>query len=254
VDIGTANANDICDATVAITNNAPAVFPLGATVVDWTATDASGNQDTGMQTVNVVDTTVPMITAPPDVMAECTAPAGTPVDIGMAVATDSCDASLSLSNDAPALFPLGQTVVTWTAADDSLNESMASHTVEIVDTTPPEFELTVSPDVLWPPNHKLASITATITMLSDTCDPNPMVRLVSIVSNEPDNGRGDGNTVNDVQDADFGTDDRTFALRAERAGGGSGREYTITYSVTDASGNESTRQATVRVPKSKGST
>lgn len=254
VDIGTANANDICDATVSITNNAPAVFPLGATVVDWTAIDDSGNQDTGMQTVNIVDTTVPMITAPPDVVAECTAPAGTPVDIGMAVATDSCDASLSLSNDAPALFPLGQTVVTWTATDDSLNENMASHTVEIVDTTPPEFELTVSPDVLWPPNHKLVNITATITMLSDTCDPNPMVRLVSIVSNEPDNGIGDGNTANDVQDASFGTDDRTFRLRAERAGGGGGREYTITYSVTDASGNEATRQATVRVPESMGST
>ena len=90
-------------------------------------------------------------------------------------------------------------------------------------------------------------MTATI-VTSDTCDASPAIRLVSITSNEPDNGLGDGDKPQDIQGAAFGTDDRQFLLRSERSGGGSGRIYTITYSATDASGNVTTRQATVTVP------
>ena len=79
----------------------------------------------------------------------------------------------------------------------------------------------------------------------------PAGRLVSITSNEPDDGLGDGDTAGDVQGADFGQDDRTFMLRAERSGGGNGRAYTITYVAEDASGNETSKQATVTVPKSR---
>jgi len=37
-----------------VTNNAPTTFPLGVTVVTWTATDAAGNKNTATQTVTVV--------------------------------------------------------------------------------------------------------------------------------------------------------------------------------------------------------
>jgi endo-1,4-beta-xylanase len=120
--------------------------------------------------------------------------------------------------------------------------------VAVVDTTPPNLSVTVSPAVLSPPNHKLAPITVTI-VATDTCDANPVVRLVSIMSNEADNGLGDGDQPNDIQGAAFGTDDRQFQLRNERSGNGSGRIYTITYSATDASGNTTVRQATVTVPR-----
>jgi endo-1,4-beta-xylanase len=49
-----------------------------------------------------------------------------------------------------------------------------------------------------------------------------------------------------------GTDDRTFLLRAERSGRGTGRVYTVTYEAKDATGNTSTGQARVTVPKSQG--
>jgi hypothetical protein len=49
----------------------------------------------------------------------------------------------------------------------------------------------------------------------DTYDPNPTVTLVSITSNESDNGLGNGDTPNDIQNAAFETDDRTFALLHE---------------------------------------
>jgi len=91
-----------------------------------------------------------------------------------------------------------------------------------------------------------ASITVT-----DVCDPDPQVRLVSITSNEPDNGLGDGDKANDIQNADFGTDDRMFKLRAERSGIGDGRVYTVTYEAEDDSGNVATGTATVNVPHSR---
>ena len=109
----------------------------------------------------------------------------------------------------------------------------------------PTLEVSVSPDTLWPPNHKYVRVTATITA-SDNFDPDPDVRLVSITSNEPDNGEDDGDTVDDI----VIIDDRTFDLRAERSGIGSGRIYTITYEVSDACGNTTTQSATVIVPHS----
>lgn len=124
---------------------------------------------------------------------------------------------------------------------------MCSATVTIEDTTPPDLTVSLSPEILWPPNHKLVTVTATV-VATDTCDASPTVRLVSITSNEPDNGNGDGDTENDIQGAAFGTADLVFQLRAERRGGGDGRIYTVTYEVEDASGNTSTAQALARVP------
>jgi hypothetical protein len=48
--------------------------------------------------------------------------------------------------------------------------------------------------------------------------------------------------------AGTGTDDRAVSLRADRAGAGPGRTYTLTYSATDASGNSAAAVTTVSVP------
>jgi len=126
--------------------------------------------------------------------------------------------------------------------------------VKLIDaTTPPEISVAVSPQILWPPNHKMKTIN-TIVTVTDPVDPNPQVILESITSNEPDDapGGGDGNTVDDIQDAEFGTEDYEFSLRAERSGKGEGRVYTITYRVTNFTGATNTATATVTVPHDKG--
>lgn len=212
--------------------------------------DSFGQYDEDTTAVDVVDTRPPNVIAPAAVTAECTGPTGTPVVLGTASASDVCDDAPILTNNAPSVFNLGTTTVTWSAVDESNNKGTATQTVKIVDTTPPTLTVALSPTTLWPPNHKMAQITASITV-SDVCDPNPTVRVISITSSEPDNGLGDGDTTDDIQQANFGSDDRTFLLRSERSGGGNGRVYTVTYEASDASGNKTVRQATVTVAKSQ---
>jgi hypothetical protein len=154
-----------------------------------------------------------------------------------------------VTSDAPVVFPLGTTTVTWTARDRSGNASTDTQLVTIVDTRAPSLSVSLTPALLWPASHQMATINASITA-TDGCDPSPAVRLVSVTSSEPDDGAGDGATLADIQGADLGTDDRTFQLRAERQGGGAGRVYTVTYQARDAHGNVATAQATVRVPHS----
>jgi pimeloyl-ACP methyl ester carboxylesterase len=119
------------------------------------------------------------------------------------------------------------------------------------DTTPPTLEVALEPDLLWPPNHRLVEVTADI-LVSDDTDPAPAVTLVSIVSDEPDDGLGDGDTAGDIQGADYGTDDREFLLRAERDGLADGRVYTVTYRAVDDSGNSTETVVEVTVPHDRG--
>lgn len=148
-------------------------------------------------------------------------------------------------------LPLGEHQFTLTVSDGQGGTASAIVTVTVQDTVPPELNVTLLPNQLWPPNHKLQNVEALIEV-SDACDAEPAVVLVSITSNEPDNGLGDGDTENDTQGADIGTDDREFQLRAERSGTGTGRVYTSTYKATDSSGNEVVASGEARVPLSRG--
>jgi hypothetical protein len=115
-----------------------------------------------------------------------------------------------------------------------------------VDTEPPVVTLSVTPDTIFPPNHKMIAITPTTTV-TDNLDPNPRVEFVGVTVNEPDDGQGDGHTVDDVQV----TPDGQIFVRAERSGTGGGRVYTITYRAIDAAGNVAFASANVVVPKNQ---
>ena len=139
-----------------------------------------------------------------------------------------------------------------TVTDDKGASSSDNVVITIRDTKPPVLTVNFSPSSLWPPNHKMVDITALINVF-DACDANPTVKLVSVVSNEPVNGTGDGNTSPDIVGVSYGTDDRSFQLRAERKGNGNGRVYTGTYSAEDTSGNSVNQSGTVTVAHSHAS-
>ena len=86
----------------------------------------------------------------------------------------------------------------------------------------------------------------------DIADPAPSVVLVSVENSELDAGKGDGNTVDDVEGVVAGTDDRSFQVGSARSGGGAGRTYTVTCMATDVSGNSATAGVKITVDHEKG--
>ena len=137
LDIGTATVTDNVDSITA-TNNAPDSFPVGETRVTWTAKDNADNEVTAVQTVIIRDTIQPTITVPDSIIAEAT-DGLTPVDIGSATASDVADSNVTITNNSPGSFPLGSTVIQWSATDDSDNVTNDTQTVRIQDTTNPVF-------------------------------------------------------------------------------------------------------------------
>lgn len=82
----------------------------------------------------------PVLTVPADITAEATG-VTTPVTLGEATADGILP--LTITNDAPAEFPLGTTVVTWTAVDADGNSASASQKVTIFDNTAPEITASI---------------------------------------------------------------------------------------------------------------
>jgi len=139
---------------------------------------------------------------------------------------------------------LGMHTFTLTVTDPGGLSSTAMTHVNVRDTVAPALSVSLSPNSLWPPNHKLMKITATIST-SDACCGTPSVQLVSITSS-------DANSSNDIQAVNggavpFGTDVRCFLLRAERSNVSKARVYTVTYQAKDASGNATLASAQVWV-------
>jgi hypothetical protein len=99
----------------------------------------------------------------------------------------------------------------------------------------------VSKDTLWPPNHKYVDVTVNYNVTGGVA---PINCELSVTSNEPINGLGDGDTSPDwiIVDAHH------VRLRAERSGTGGGRIYRINITCTDVNGAVASCDVTVRVP------
>lgn len=131
-------------------------------------------------------------------------------------------------------------VTTDPDADEVDNDSV----IVTVDPSPKITNVSVTPAVLWPPKHNLVSASVDYT-IEDNC--GPVTVTLSVASNEPVNGTGDGDTAPDWQVVS----DHVVRLRAERAGTGTGRIYTITITATDSAGHSSSADVTVTVPHDK---
>jgi hypothetical protein len=140
-------------------------------------------------------------------------------------------------------YPLGTTSVLLTVKDPSGATSQATATVTVVDSSGPDISgASATPNSLWPPNHQMVPIHIDYNT-SDTCSSGGTC-VLSVRSNEPTNGLGDGDTSPDWSIVD----EHNVMVRSERAGGGSGRVYTITIDCTDGAGNHTIKTVTVNVP------
>ena len=132
-------AMDIVDPNPVVADDAPNLFPLGDTVVTFTATDASGNQATAQATVTIIDTTPPLVTAPRGITVGGDLTRGV-FQTNVAVhsflkaerAIDIVDPDPVITNDAPDILSLGDTVITFTAVDASGNQATAQATITVL--------------------------------------------------------------------------------------------------------------------------
>ncbi|MFN9597033.1 MAG: beta strand repeat-containing protein, partial [Bacteroidota bacterium] len=208
VSLGTPTTGDNC--TVAsVTNNAPSVFPLGSTTVTWTVTDGSGNTATATQVVTVTDNVNPTITAPVAVSANTnTGCTATGVSLGTPTTADNCSVA-SVTNNAPSAFPLGTTTVTWTVTDGSGNTATAIQVVTVTDNVNPTITAPSNKNVTTNSGCTATSVSLGTPTTADNCS------VASVTNNAPS----------------------AFPLGTT----------TVTWTVTDGSGNTATATQTVTV-------
>ena len=141
-----ATATDNVDVSVSVTTSGVVhTGTLGQYILTYTATDTSGNHATPVtRTVNVVDTTAPIIASHADVTVEATSPAGAVVTYTIPNSSDNVDGSL-LATCSPlsgTTFVFGTTTVSCNKTDSSGNQAATTtFSVFVVDTTKPVITL-----------------------------------------------------------------------------------------------------------------
>jgi len=240
------------DVTAVSSPPSGSIFQVGTSTVSSYAQSADGTRSDACEfKVTVNDTEKPSISCLTPKL-ECTSPAGAVVAKLIDKVSDNCGISSQACNPGEgSTFPLGSDPFTCTVTDPSFNTNTCSSKVTVVDTTPPVIDsIVANPSTLWAPNHMLVPVSIT-AKATDVCDAAPKCQIVSVVSNEPILGPGSGNTNPDWLVDDPGPKASPAVLdvqlRAERAGGGTGRVYTVNVSCADGSGNTTLGATTVTV-------
>ena len=256
LDSAEAEADEICG-DVAITNKivglADDCEDEGWTlIVEWTATDECGLASTATANLTLVEPDEVTITLVGDeeTTLECGVDEYTELGASAAFGCDSITVPVAAGGDDVDAHTPGTYTVTYELSDSCGHSAgPVTRTVTVVDTQGPVLEL--GPMLkLWPANHdyETLSLSDCVQSLEDACagdiDVDEMGTIVSIYSDEPENGTGDGNTEDDIVILDASS----FMLRAERQGGGNGRVYGIAFEITDSEGNTVTDTCFVSVP------
>jgi hypothetical protein len=220
-----ASAADATDGSVAVTNDALTVFPMGATTVTFSASDVLGNVGSNTAVVTVEDQSPPVINAPA-VFVVLGTEAGLPateqtiVDfIASVTATDKVDGVLaSITNDGPEFYPFGETSVTFTAVDAAGNQATATTVVNVsLDPIAPELTIADSISInVDMPNSVLASSEPAIAEFI----------AAAVATDNKD-------------------DDSTLVITNDGLDEYAVGETVVTFSVSDAAGNTTTKSASI---------
>jgi len=146
VNFPTPTAVDALDGPIGAVNCSPvsgSTFPLGATVVNCSATDAHGNTGHATFNIKVVDTTPPNLIVPVARSVYATTPTGIPDTVSgivaflsAASASDIVDPSPIVTNNAPAFLPVGNQTITFGARDASGNATFKDVTLIVLPQPP----------------------------------------------------------------------------------------------------------------------
>ena len=141
-------------------------------------------------------------------------------------------------------LPKGTHVITLTIADGNGGTTQDTVVVTVIDTAAPTItNIAATPNVLRQANHQMVPVSINPAVFD--CDSQVVCRIISLASNEPVEGLGDGDTSPDW----VITGNLTVDIRAERSAHGTGRLYTVTIECRDSSGNASTKTVAVNVPR-----
>jgi probable HAF family extracellular repeat protein len=196
----------------------------------------------------------PRAEAGPDQEVECAGPEGTVVTLDGSGSSDPDGDPLTYTWTGPfgtgnglrptVTLPVGVYIIQLTVSDGRGGSSADSVTITVQDETAPKIlALAAHPNRLWPPNHWMVPVHIQVSA-EDACDTQPVCRITSVSSNQPEGGRGAG-----ARENDWGiVDDLTVKLRAERSGREADRIYTLTVECADQNGNRSSGTTTVTVP------
>ena len=136
--IAEAIADDVFDPNPTLENDKAETLSMGDNVITFTATDLSGNIANTSAVITIVDTTSPAFSLPPTLAIHANTPTGADlehpdlIDLILANANDIADDTLTVSADID-VFPIGDTVVTFTVTDDSGNSAQSSSTLAVTD-------------------------------------------------------------------------------------------------------------------------
>jgi hypothetical protein len=242
--------------TVSCSHLTGSVFAGGATPVTCTVVDQAGQSASCGFTVTVEDQEPPALIPPEPSTSEadgsCQAVVTGTVGGGAQV-SDNCTPAegIALTQSPPpgaTVVGAGTHVIQLQATDAAGNSTTATTTHTLVDVTPPIINSTSpSQDTLWPPDHRLVRVGVDVDA-TDNCAGSGgggvQCHVTHVTSNEPINGPGDGNTRWDWEIVG----PLSVKLRAERAGPGNSRIYTVWVSCADASGHTRIGSTNVTVP------
>jgi hypothetical protein len=204
---------------------------VGTYTITYTATDLDGNTATASRTVNVVDTTAPVVTVTGDNPA--TAELGSTYTDAGATATDASGTVTVTSSGTVDTSTVGTYTISYSASDASGNTGTASRTVNVVDTTAPVFT-SAATFIVEENQTAIGTVTATdITAVTFTISNTDAITItaqgvlsfITAIDYESKPGFNGGLD---------GYDNSTF-------------DFTATVTATDANSNTTTQEITVKV-------
>jgi hypothetical protein len=186
VDPGQATARDVFGNPLLPQSSPAGPFPLGTHEITWVVEDRFGNSTSSVQTITVVDTQAPVFGQAVSILEFADEPLA--LDLEPPVVTDVFP--VTISNDAPSLFPPGTTLVTWQAIDPSGNTSHVQQLVEVagldIEVDPAEWiestplaEVLIRGTVLSPRNTGIL-VNGKVADMDYTTFPYPFMQYASL--------------------------------------------------------------------------